>query len=47
MTINPVEVRDLEAIAKMYAEFGFVLIGDAVDPRIIRAVRERIPDYVR
>ncbi len=47
MRINPVAVKDFESIAKMYVELGFVVIGDAIDPRIVREVRERIPDYIK
>ena len=45
--MTPVNVRDKEGIAKMYANLGFVIINDAVDPRLVRAVRERIPYYIR
>ncbi len=47
MTITPVDRRDKKGIIQMYLELGFIVLEDAVDPRIGKIIRDRIPEYVR
>ena len=43
MTITPVDRRDKKGIIQMYLELGFIVLEDAVDPRIGKIIRDRIP----
>ncbi len=47
MRITPVDRRDKKGIVQMYLDLGFIVLEDAVDPRIGKIIRNGIPEYMR